>query len=172
MSSLFVTNFEFPGYEEEHSPDNYYANNNANDNYSPSPPHASGGSYFPDPNVQTHFPPPPTAPTAGYTQPATTSTTHANDGPIPPYNPADYANQQAPADQYGYPAHPADNYPPHPRDDHVSSSVPRQSPVVNTPANAFAVPPYFLPPPPSSEAVSQIQDAPNWDDPRDREGAS
>ncbi|KAL3424238.1 hypothetical protein PVAG01_03519 [Phlyctema vagabunda] len=102
-------------YEDEAEPDNYYANEYRDDGYSPSPPHASGGAFYND-HVNTSFPPPPTQPVGTYTQHTTTSTTHVNDGPIPPYNPADYAGQQQAHDAYGYP----------PRSgDHVSSAPPQ-----------------------------------------------
>lgn len=136
MYIRFHTNCQCAGYEEEADPENYYANDYRDDGYSPSPPHASGGSYYPD-HVNTTFPPPPTQSGTTYTQ-HTTSTTQVNDSQIPPYNPADYANQQAAHDAHGYPPH---------HDDHVSS---RHSPVINgTSQNQN---PYFPPPPTMSGA--------------------
>jgi hypothetical protein len=63
------------------------------EDYSPSPPHASGGSYYPENN---QFPPPPLH---------IINTKAAS--PIPPYNPSDYVSQQPPnLDPYGYPPPP------------------------------------------------------------------
>lgn len=86
----------YPGHEEEVSPQrhDYYEDASYDDGYSPSPPRASGGAYFPATN---EFPPPP--PPAGYTQ-TTTSATHINDYPAHPYNPADYVDSPSPNDPY------------------------------------------------------------------------
>ncbi|KAH8586651.1 hypothetical protein B0O99DRAFT_695285 [Bisporella sp. PMI_857] len=105
-------------YEEEPAPENYYAR----DNYSPSPPHASGGSYYPENN---QFPPPPTG--AAYIP---QNQQFPNDSPIPPYNPADYAHQH-PHDPYGYP----------PAGRNVSRDMPSSNPANQTEM------PYFPPPP-------------------------
>jgi hypothetical protein len=119
------------GFEEEAPPDNYYADS-YDDGYSPSPPHTSGGAYYPESNA---FPPPPVPQAAGYAQHPNVSVPNVNDYPVappfdaahPPYDPAhppyDAAHQpydQAqfpghqpfpahappPADPYGYPAQP------------------------------------------------------------------
>ncbi|RAL58349.1 hypothetical protein DID88_005221 [Monilinia fructigena] len=77
-------------YEDEASPESYYTNFR-DDTYSPSPPHASGGSYYPENN---QFPPPPTAPDT-FTHHGNQSTPFVNTiPPIPPYNPQDYAGQR------------------------------------------------------------------------------
>ena len=135
------------GYEEEGAQEHYYANDYHEEEYSPSPPHASGGSYQPNPAYfpnTTDFPPPPTgaaavpppAGPAGFTQHATQSTTHLPpDAPIPPYNPADYANQPGVHDPYGYPA---------PRTGDNVSSMP---PVVPPSTSGASEVPYFPPPP-------------------------
>lgn len=152
------TDAERPDYEEEPSSNNYYARDYPDDGYSPSPPHASGGSYYPQNN---QFPPPP-AP--GFAQHPNISTPNVAQPPIPPYNPADYAGQAPPAvphDNYGYP-------PAAPRaGDNVSSSnnLPHQSPAVNAPyvppsAGATNIP--YFPPPPT---------VPFADEPRNEEGA-
>lgn len=95
------------GYEEEAvPPENYYANNGyahdgySDDGYSPSPPHASGGSYYP---ASANFPPPPTPSSTAFTHPDQASPLAHEfpagqappSAPIPPYNPADYASQPA-----------------------------------------------------------------------------
>jgi hypothetical protein len=130
----WLTNFFDSEYEEEASPppENYYARNDyRDDDYSPSPPHASGGSYYPETN---QFAPPPTAP-AGFTQHPNDGINHMNDAPIPPYNPQDYAGQHPAApvhDPYGYPPGTGNN---------VSANEPSRQ---NPPA---AGAPYFPPPP-------------------------
>ncbi|KAH8676734.1 hypothetical protein BGZ60DRAFT_264545 [Tricladium varicosporioides] len=130
-------------YEEEPS-SNYYARDYPDDGYSPSPPHASGGSYYPQNN---QFPPPP-AP--GFAQHPNISTPNVAQPPIPPYNPADYAGQAPPAvphDNYGYP-------PAAPRaGDNVSSSnnLPRQSPAVNAPHAPMSAARVIYTPPSSPE---------------------
>lgn len=130
------------GFEEEEarSPENYPADNYRDEQYTPSPPHASGGSYYPG---QPVFPPPPTG---TYAQ----ELPFDPNAPIPPYNPADYAApqqmhdpqmyDQQMHDQHGYPA---------PRGDNVSANVPLQYPA-EPPASAYAAAastPYFPPPP-------------------------
>jgi hypothetical protein len=80
-------------YEASPPPENYYAREYNSDQFSPSPPHGSGGSYFPQSNS---FPPPPTG--AAYTPDPNfhyEPNTHLppDNGPIPPYNPQDYAGQ-------------------------------------------------------------------------------
>jgi hypothetical protein len=130
------TNATRPGYEEESPAENYYSRDY--DDYSPSPPHASGGSYFPQNN---EFPPPPVNPT-GFTHHANQSSPNVAQPPIPPYNPADYANQPPPPhDGFGYP-------PEAPRGDNVSPNNqyhnPAQPPV--PPPTATSAP-YFPPPP-------------------------
>lgn len=133
------------GYEEEVPPDNYYARSYPDDGYSPSPPHASGGSYYPDNN---QFPPPPQAP-AGFTHHNNQSTPHVNETSIPPYNPADYANQPSNHDPYGYPPRTGD---------HVSNDTSRQTPYVppNTAASFVPTTSYFPPPPTAPvEAVNE-----------------
>ncbi len=104
----------FSGSEEETSPDHYYARDTYDDGYSPSPPRASGGAYYPDPH--NHAAAPGAAP-AGFTQHPNLSTPYVNEYPQQAYtapgyeaHPADY--QAHPAD---YQAHPAD-YPAHPAD--------------------------------------------------------
>ncbi len=131
------TNTLSPGYEEPPA-ENYYARD-YQDDYSPSPPHASGGSYYPQNNA---FPPPP-QPQPGFTQHTTTSTTHVNHDGIPPYNPADYANPPPHPDPYGYPPQPraADNVS---ANDHTSHRAFVPSPV---PTGVSGAPPYFPPPP-------------------------
>ncbi|RDW91095.1 hypothetical protein BP5796_02260 [Coleophoma crateriformis] len=136
-------------YEEEAEPDNYYAQNYRDDGYSPSPPHASGGAYYTE-HVNTSFAPPPTQP-ATFTQ--HTTTTHVNDGPIPPYNPADYAGQPA-ADSYGYPPHP---------NDHVSSAPPMNGYSQNQT-------PYFPPPPTMSGGNQEPRFVDRHDEDRVRNG--
>ncbi|PBP19994.1 hypothetical protein BUE80_DR009189 [Diplocarpon rosae] len=90
-------------YEEEAPPGNYYARD-YQDDYSPSPPHASGGSYYPQSNA---FPPPPPQP--GFTQYTTTSTTHVNHDGIPPYNPANYDHDAPYSGHHGDTGHYGDN---------------------------------------------------------------
>lgn len=82
------------------SPDRYYDRYSSSDGYSPSPPRASGGAYYPHPNdpvanpnvppgTAVPFPPPPVPPPGTYTQQTTTTST----GPVPqaaPYDPAAY----------------------------------------------------------------------------------
>lgn len=133
-----------PGYEEEAPPENYYAHDPHDDEYSPSTPHASGGSYYANP---ADFPPPPTGeaaptagsyappaggyapPTGGYTPHPTQPSAHPPpETTIPPYNPQDYAAH----DPYAYPA---------PRTGDNVSSVPPVPPAAS--ANV----PYFPPPP-------------------------
>jgi hypothetical protein len=77
-----------PGLEEE----NYYASESYDDGFSPSPPRASGGAYYPD----THIPPP-----GGYSQ--QTSTGYP---PHQQYNPVDYGGHppQPPVEPYPYPS--------------------------------------------------------------------
>lgn len=107
------------GHEEEASPPrrgDFYENASYDDGYSPSPPRASGGAYFPQTNT---FPPPP-PPAAGFTQ-TNTSTTHINDYPAHPYNPADYVDSPPINDPY---------HPPRVRGregDNVSSTIPPTS---------------------------------------------
>lgn len=133
------------GYEEEAQTDNYYARNHPDDGYSPSPPHASGGSYYPDNN---QFPPPPQAP-AGFTHHNNQSTPNVNETNIPPYNPADYANQQPPNhDPYGYPPRTGDN---------VSNDISRQTPYV-PPATASFVPTASYFPPPPTAPVEEVHE--------------
>jgi hypothetical protein len=151
---LGSTDTHHSGYEEEASPpENYYAHD-YHDDYSPSPPHASGGSgyYHEQPYV-----PPPTAP-QGYTAHDNQSTIHVNQPPIPPYNPADYANQPHPAatehNPYAAPAAPgAPGYPsagpapPRPAGENVSANndLPRhEAPAAATASRGV---PYFPPPP-------------------------
>ncbi|CZR60758.1 uncharacterized protein PAC_10654 [Phialocephala subalpina] len=131
-------------YEEEAPPENYYARNYADEGYSPSPPHASGGSYYPQNN---EFPPPPQAP-AGFTHHGNQSTPHVNETNIPPYNPANYANQAPPhVDPYGYPPqnHPGDNV--------SNETTSRQTPYV--PPNPDPSP-YF--PPPPTEPIEEVRE--------------
>lgn len=149
---LFVTtNTHNPGYEEEDAPENYYARD-YHDDYSPSPPHASGGSYYPEQahttTTTTHIP-------AGFTAHDNQSSMHVNQPPIPPYNPADYANQAPPATEHlhdpytghagpsGYPPDPASHGP---AGENVSANnnLPRQARVATSSA---AGTPYFPPPP-------------------------
>ncbi|KAM0194967.1 hypothetical protein ACHAPC_000783 [Botrytis cinerea] len=78
------------GYEDE-APESYYTNFR-DETYSPSPPHASGGSYYPENNA---FPPPPTSNPETFTNHGNKSTPFVNEiPPIPPYNPQDYASQR------------------------------------------------------------------------------
>lgn len=162
MYKVLTTN---SGYEEA-PPENYYASHNdyRDGEYSPSPPHASGGSYLPHtiehppapaggyyPNT-TEFPPPPTGaaappPPGGFTQHAAQSTMHLPpEAPIPPYNPQDYANQQGGAhDSHGFPApRPGDN---------VSTVPPVSANVLHAASGRV---PYF-PPPPTSPIVPNEQ---------------
>jgi hypothetical protein len=99
-----------PGYEDEAPPpeENYYAQG-YDDGYSPSPPRASGGAYWPE---GAQYPPAP-GPPAGYTQQTTTTTTHAEAyPPHPGFDPAHHPYDPAafpgvappPVDAYGYPA--------------------------------------------------------------------
>ncbi|KAG9244753.1 hypothetical protein BJ878DRAFT_420735 [Calycina marina] len=112
------------GYEEEAQPENYYADE-YRDNYTPSPPHASGGSFYPENN---QFPPPPISPSM-YQQPGPE---YQAGSTIPPYNPANCAAPpQNPHDPYGYP--PGHN---------VSRDIPYSN-SSNTNGNM----PYFHPPP-------------------------
>jgi hypothetical protein len=135
------------GYEEEPS-DNYY---DRDDNYSPSPPHASGGSYNPQ---AAHFEP--GAPHAGFTQHPNVSIPNVAQPPIPPYNPADYANQPPTHDPYGYPPIPK------PGDNVSLDNNPHQfSGRAPTSAGATNIP--YFPPPPTSPIPEQ---------PRNEEGAS
>jgi hypothetical protein len=143
-----------PGYEDEAPPENYYGNNGYRDEeYSPSPPHASGGSYYPNGNHEyappaggyypntAEFPPPPTGAAPSPGPPPTHPPTEA---PIPPYNPQDYASQPGSHDHYGYPPPKAgenvSNVPP------VSTSVP--------PAATGSVP---YSPPPAAPTVPNEQ---------------
>lgn len=82
-------------YEASPPPENYYAREYNSDQYTPSPPHASGGSYFPQSNS---FPPPPTgaAYDPNFHYEPNTHLPQDPPMPIPPYNPQDYANQQPP----------------------------------------------------------------------------
>ena len=133
------TNKSATGYEEEPAPEeNYYARD-YQDDYSPSPPHASGGSYYPQNN---DFPPPP-QPQPGFTQHTTTSTTQVHQTGIPPYNPADYANQPPPhPDPYGYPPQTGHNVS---ENNHTSHQAPFVAPVPMSTASGST--PYFPPPP-------------------------
>jgi hypothetical protein len=150
-----------PGYEDEAPPEGHYGNRGYRDeDYSPSPPHASGGSYYPNnteyappppggyyPNT-TEFPPPPT----GAPPPASPEFTHTGssaphphppaDAPIPPYNPQDYASQPGTHDPYGYP--------PPKAGDNVSNVPPVQT---NISPAASGSAPYFPPPPPAAPSV-------------------
>ncbi|PMD44644.1 hypothetical protein L207DRAFT_542300 [Hyaloscypha variabilis F] len=99
------------GYEEEDSPaEHYYDHNYRDEEYSPSPPHASGGSYYPQNN---QFPPPPTGQFTQQPftqQPMNTQVHPEGAAPIPPYNPADYAGQPAATQNpYPYPEGTGDN---------------------------------------------------------------
>src|SRR5687767_14874546 len=86
------------GYEDE-APENFYERSYS-DEYSPSSPHASGGSrFYPE---HSSFPPPPQG-APGVTQHTYTSTTHVEMPPIPPYNPQHYPPPPAQASSYGYP---------------------------------------------------------------------
>jgi len=83
-----LTNHYYPGYEEEAPRDNYFARESFDDGYSPSspsPPHASGGSYR---SENTGVPPPPLPP-AGYTQPyaGTVPVPNPYEAAHPPYDP-------------------------------------------------------------------------------------
>lgn len=101
-----------PGYEDEAPPpeENYYAQGSYDEDYSPSPPRASGGAYFPE---RANYPPAPVPP-AEYTQQTTTEPTHANEYPPHPaydpthqaaYDPATYPGvAPPPVGPYGYPA--------------------------------------------------------------------
>jgi hypothetical protein len=106
------------GYEEDAAADHYYANESYDDGYSPSPPRASGGAYYPETN---QFPPPPVAPQAAFPQqPVMNPIPPIDPNPqYPPYNPAAYVGPDHPMDPYGNPA---------PRDvrdgGHVSSPTP------------------------------------------------
>jgi hypothetical protein len=133
-------------------PEHHYGHNGYRDeDYSPSPPHASGGSYYPNnaeyappppggyyPNT-AEFPPPPTgaaaAPSPEFTQ-AGPSAPHPADAAIPPYNPQDYVHQPGTHDPYGYPAPKAG--------DNVSNMPPVQTAM---PPTANSSTPYFPPPP-------------------------
>jgi hypothetical protein len=80
------------GYEEKESSLRYYERNYPDENYSPSPPHASGGLYYPEHN---QFPPPPT----GSLIQKFVNTKVAR--PAPQRNPADYTKiPPAPDDPY------------------------------------------------------------------------
>lgn len=130
-----------PGYEEEAPPPENFYERDYQDDYSPSPPHASGGSYYPQNNA---FPPPP-QPQPGFTAHNNASTMHVNQEGIPPYNPADWANQQPPhADPYGYPPHAGD----HVSDNNTTS---HQVPVNPAPMMSGAAP--YFPPPPTAPVV-------------------
>ncbi|KAI1081472.1 hypothetical protein F5B20DRAFT_588538 [Whalleya microplaca] len=72
-------------YEEEVEDDPYY---NYDPEAPPSPPHASGGAYYPP---EGPIPPPPAGP-AGFTQHPNMSTTNVNAYPPYPYNPQNYTN--------------------------------------------------------------------------------
>jgi hypothetical protein len=86
------TNIYDLGYEEKDSSLRYYERNYPDENYSPSPPHASGGSYYPEHN---QFPPPPNSSLIQ----KFVNTKVAR--PAPPRNPADYAKiPPAPDDPY------------------------------------------------------------------------
>lgn len=140
------------GYEEEVPPEHYHGHNGyREEEYSPSPPHASGGSYYPHNNEYVpppggyfpntaEFPPPPTG-AAAVPQPEFAHAAHPTaahppaDASIPPYNPQDYANQPGAHDPYGYP--------PQNAGDNVSSVPPVQT---NTRAAASGSVPYFPPP--------------------------
>jgi hypothetical protein len=158
FSSILITHFS--GYEEE-PPDDYYSRDYPDDGYSPSPPHASGGSYYPESNQ--FQPPPQPGYNPGFTQHPNLSTPNVAQPPIPPYNPADYAPGNAPAPP---PPHDPFGYPPVPRaGDNVSPrNTTHQSP--NDPTNPTMSgarnAPYF-PPPPTS---------PLPEEPRNSEGAS
>lgn len=154
------TNKSAAGYEEEPAPENYYARD-YQDDYSPSPPHASGGSYYPDNNA---FPPPP-QPQPGFTTHTTTSTTHVNHEGIPPYNPADYANQPPHPDPYGYPPQTGHNVS---ANDNTSHQAPFVAPVPMPMPTTSSATPYFPPPP-----VAPAQDEQFTRDPfHAEEGAS
>ncbi|CZS92093.1 uncharacterized protein RCO7_00703 [Rhynchosporium graminicola] len=138
-------------YEEGPVPEeNYYARD-YQDDYSPSPPHASGGSYYPQNNA---FPPPP-QPQPGFTLHTTTSTTqvHQEGIPaynIPAYNPAEHVNQpQIPhPDPYGYPPNIGHNVSVDDRPSDQAHFVASKS--VPTPVHATSAAsatPYFPPPP-------------------------
>lgn len=143
-----------PGYEEESPAENYYSRDY--DEYSPSPPHASGGSYFPQGN---EFPPPPANP--GFMHHSNQSTPNVAQPPIPPYNPADYPGPPPaavppnsmpnpnpnPNDPYGYP--------PQPRGDNVSSDTENHNhiPLDRQAGDVNVDVPYF-PPPPRSPGAS------------------
>lgn len=97
-------------YEEDESPtEHYYDRDYRDEDYSPSPPHASGGSYYPDNN---QFPPPPTGQFTQQPMNTQLPVHPADAAPIPPYNPADYAGQPAPAahNPYPYPEGTGDNH--------------------------------------------------------------
>jgi Domain of unknwon function (DUF3824) len=161
--NIWETDTHRSGYEEEESPAENYYDHDYRDDYSPSPPHASGGSYFPDNN---QFPPPPTG---QFTQqPLNTQVPHPEAPPIPPYNPADYAGQPAPNhDPYPYPPGTGDN---------VSAERSRPPPSAAA-ATASGALPYF-PPPPSAplsaeQPHDQVPDHHDHDHNRDaEEGAS
>ena len=151
------------GYEDEAPRENYYGNDSYRDeDYSPSPPHASGGSYYPNhpeyaapppggyyPHT-TEFPPPPTGappapspefPHAGHSGPHPPA-----DVPIPPYNPQDYVHQPGTHDTHGYPAPNAG--------DNVSNVHPVQTYI---PSAASGGVPYFSPPPAAPSVPNEQQ---------------
>jgi len=146
----FFTNVISSGYEEE-APEDYYRDDHyRDDDYSPSPPHASGGSFYPD---NHHFAPPPG--NGGFTQHANQSTAHLNGPPIPPYNPADYPNNHHGAQE------PYGGYQAPRTGENVSSEKPRQS----DPVSPLTPPTTYFPPPPTSPL-------PPDDHVHDRDGAS
>jgi len=154
----------YSGYEEESPPpENYYARDYREDEYSPSPPHASGGSYYPENN---QFPPPPQPqPENFYThETRTTSTTHIEEtspGAIPPYNPANYAGQPPNRGPYRD-AGGRDNVSgvPDDNDENFHVTPPTPNPITTTPLampNPANFSPYF-PPPPTAPVVAADDD--------------
>jgi hypothetical protein len=111
-NNIWETDTHDSGYEEDESPtEHYYDRDYRDEDYSPSPPHASGGSYYPDNN---QFPPPPTGQFTQQPMNTQLPVHPADAAPIPPYNPADYAGQPAPApaahNPYPYPEGTGDNH--------------------------------------------------------------
>lgn len=171
-NNIWETDTHDSGYEEDESPtEHYYDRDYRDEDYSPSPPHASGGSYYPDNN---QFPPPPTGQFTQQPMNTQLPVHPANAAPIPPYNPADYAGQPAPAahNPYPYPEGTGDNV-------SAERSRPRP-PSAATAATAVAsgALPYFPPPPTApmqDEHVpqDQVHDQHDHDHNRDaEEGAS
>lgn len=140
------------GYEDE-APEQYY-DRSYDEDYSPSPPHASGGSrFYPG---EPSFPPTPQAgPTPGISQHDYPSTPHVEMPPIPPYNPQDYPPPPPQVNSYGYPPGPTRGNNVSTNDSTLSPGGTRDLPTEEQARRTSNLP--YFPPPPTTPFVESIE---------------